>query len=228
MKLKTKILFIILFTFFIIILSNSSVFAPDLPSSYLELGTAVERLDFIKNLNLVNEKYFDYPYFFIQNSDTFIYFFASDNPARLVPYSGTYKVRVTGNYVYYKLGYNYSLRTFNIAGSDYPYFGSIDNYSVDLANKTFYFEPHAYDTSSNFDFYNLTGDSIIFSMEDNSYPFPKVSPLEIITTQAQKEAGQKAQEIIREALKILVPVGVIIMASLVTVSLIAYFKFWRT
>ena len=56
----------------------------------------------------------------------------------------------------------------------------------------------------------------------------EVLTLEEVTTQAHLQAKEITTESLEKELEELVPVGVIILATLILVSLVAYFSFWRT
>lgn len=246
MKLKNKILIITLIFVAIILLTNN-IFAAEnnyyLKDEYIppELPDSVKKFAEDKYFTYITNGYRTY-YLFLEKTNTAI-ISLKDNPNTAflaVPDPSNFKV---WQLVYEPGSYGYITSTLdsnkNILPEEVEINNIMENYKFTFYDKTYY--PYGFGSScsiidSNFDIYSYIckeDSSGKRYMDDECYSSKNLvfqAPPQGLT-QVLEEGYQTAQKIttqsITQQLGVLVPVGVVIMATLILVSLIAYFRFWR-
>lgn len=219
MNLKNKILIISILFVFVILCNNSSLAYTT--SEYNEVFTnTYSDIQSVGSFYDTNGKYY------ILGVDASI------------PLDTLYKYYI---YTWYEAGTNrhlISIRTFtsetnyeNSVARDYVvqtyYFGQASNGTLTCHRNTsdmaglYNGDSTMYtDFSVSCDIYNDTGNGLELVFQE-----PPV--LEVVMKEAQKKAGEVTQATLTKELAELVPVGVIILAAMTTVSLLAYWNFWK-
>lgn len=246
MKLKNKILIITLI-FVAIILFSNNIFAVEnnyyLKDEYIppELPDSVKKFAEDKYFTYITNGYLTY-YLFFERTDTAI-LSPENNPSNAflaIPDPSNFK----SWYIYYEPGRtDYENSTLDSNNNILPKETRIDDimkmYPISFYGETYYpfgFGSNYYIIDSNFDIYSYIckeDSSGKRYMDDECYSSKNLvfqAPPQGLT-QVLEEGYQTAQKIttqsITQQLGVLVPVGIVIMATLILVSLIAYFRFWR-
>lgn len=214
MKFKTKILILL----FILILSiNTICFASSTETK-----------------NVINYQGYEFPEF-PSDYDNYNYHYIM-----YVPNSNSYVLSMTNSIVYYSSDHEFSHKTNTMVDEPgfvyyYATSGSIVDYKFNPKNdNSSWSYIRTFGNSSGFILRDWTANNncIVFSDfnitndDDDSTFFYKTPFLHFTNTQLN--FAKSFFQPLSRVLAVIIPVGVVIMAILVTVSLIAYFKFWRT
>lgn len=240
MKLKNKILIITLIFVAIILLNNktfATVTKEDLPKLPESLQEFIKDKYYVITLQPANNSVLDY---FICEKPL-LYLSYVDDYHNILQHQGWYDDIFIPNTDYcktYHFCYNMgSSKIYTDSGNEYSdnldYIKCYGNFKINDIN--YYGRSNTIISilDSNFDVYcfNKSRDSnnnIIFDFKTKNLVF-QAPPQGL--TQVLEEGYQTAQKIttqsITQQLGVLVPVGIVIMATLILVSLIAYFRFWR-
>ena len=238
MQLKNKLILIFLF-FGIFLIFNSKVFATEDVTINLSsvnypnktLSDLVIPSTVLDNSSISNETFSEYKYLIFNfgkgNSSDSIYFVFSKTPFFISSNDGV--SFVTPSYI--SSSYNYSnnywsmrlqessdgsnLRVGDFNLNSYSSSTPIISNSIIYTDSTFETEYTGSKVTVNEDFFQLTP------------PAEEVPSLAEVVAQGHQQAKEITQESLEVELAELVPVGIVIMASLILVSLIAYFRFWK-
>lgn len=239
MKFKNKILIITLIFVAIILLSKLDCFALENVTmkgyseefsrdTFKNLSTAQEKLDYIKRMPFYSKESDNLKYIFMAYSDYTAYLMVSDYPFKVRQLnSGNAQTYISslGTSHMYSIWFQeksklYSINTANNSEySDSLFTGKMDT-STMLSSLSINHDLVFTDT--------VNGTGVAISREDCNQPFPLITPTlqEVLEKGYQTTQETTTQSITAQLVEIL-PVGVVIMATLILVSLIAYFRFWR-
>ena len=212
MKLKNKILIITLIFVAIILLFKLDCFAlENVPTTqyseefsrttFTNLSTAQEKLDYIKRM----------PFYFKVdklNKDSATSYFSSIGTCHMYSInfqeeSKWYSIKVANNS-------EYSNSLFNGKMGSSTMMSSLSiNHDLLFSDKG-------------------NGTGVAIAREDCKQPFPLITPtLQEVLEKGYQTAQETTTQSITAQLVEILPVGIVIMATLILVSLIAYFRFWK-
>ena len=232
MKTNNKILLFLIIFIGILLLLNIDCFAltgynDDFSrTTYNNLSSAEDKLNYIKKLSFVNnDEIVDLNYVFLCNSDYFVTLYFSDYPFKVSQLnSGSSGSQISGlgtiyyycirfeeqSKLYEKESYNYSSYSILPQGSGMGTSDMLETLSI------------------NHDLTYVDSDDIAISREDCNEPFP---PITLTLEEVLEKGYQTTQETIRPSITAqlveILPVGIVVLATMIMVSLIAYFRFWR-
>lgn len=233
MKINNKILlFLIIFIGILLFLTLDCFAADMIPDSFKNLSSE-EKLVFLKSQDFYNKKDDNLKYIILDYSNYGVSLYLSDYPfkATSIDTQG-YSFYANGTFVIYYFTYNGSEFVpgdTSLNGSSFSGRGEFNTSNYDLLFNNYYFINDPFDNFSlNHDVPYLNEDGIAFSREDCNDPFP---PITLTLEEVLEKGYQTAQETTRQSMTAqiveILPVGIAILATMIAVSLIAYFRFWR-
>ena len=223
MKTTTKILIITVSFLLLLSIFNNNSFAGTLErfttSEFLSKETAEERFELFTNLSYFDESDLNLKYrvmFCVPG--TYAMLFLSDYPIKVDTLnSGNAASYISGlgTIAMYCSNPDYSTYTKKLNYSEYTIFWS-NQCSTDTLLQHL---------STNHDLTFVENDNIAISREETTLPFPNTTPTLAETIVAGYQvAKETTAQTITTPLVELIPVGIVIMATMIVVSLIVYFK----
>lgn len=239
MKLKNKILIITLIFVAIILLFKLDCFAlENVPTTqyseefsrttFTNLSTAQEKLDYIKRMPFYSKESDNLKYIFMANSYYTTYLMVSDYPFKvdkLNKDSATSYFSSIGTCHMYSINFQEESKWYSIKVANNS------EYSNSLFNGKMGSSTMMSSLSINHDLLfsdKGNGTGVAIAREDCKQPFPLITPtLQEVLEKGYQTAQETTTQSITAQLVEILPVGIVIMATLILVSLIAYFRFWK-
>ena len=220
------IIFIAIFLFLTLDCFALTGYNDDFSRTIYNNFSSEDKLNYIKELSFFNnDEVVNLKYVFLCSSDYFVTLYFSDYPfkvsqlnsgssASLISGLGTiYYYRIyfeEQSKLYAKESYNYGSYTILPQGSGMGTSEMLETLSI------------------NHDLTYVDSNDIAISREDCNDPFPPITlTLEEVLEKGYQTASETTQQSMTAQIVEILPVGIIILATMIVVSLIAYFRFWR-
>lgn len=195
-------------------------------TTYNNLSSAADKLNYIKELSFFNnDEVVNLKYVFLCNSDYFVTLYFSDYPfkvSQLNSGSSSSQISGSGTISYYRIYFEEQSKLY--AKESYNY----GSYTILPQGSGMGTSEMLETLSINHDLIYVDSNDIAISREDCNDPFP---PITLTLEEVLEKGYQTTQETIRPSITAqlveILPVGIVILATMIVVSLIAYFRFWR-
>lgn len=237
MKTNNKLLLFLIIFIAILLFLTLDCFAVDmLPESFTSL-TAEEKLSFLKSQDIYDENDNNLKYVFFCYSDYNAYLLLSDYPFKVSSLgSGTSGSIISGigtvvSYCFYSWGgevlpspqYDFD-NNYDTSGR---VIGNFNTYSFVFSNKLGT-STMLETLSINHDLTYVDSNDIAISREDCNDPFPPITlTLEEVLEKGYQTASETTRQSMTAQIVETLPVGIAILATMIVVSLIAYFKLFK-